>query len=66
MPKLTAVRGEEIGGLVRKGEGNKQKNKPIDTDNSMVIARGKERSMGEVEEGKGGVNADGRRLGLDW
>ena len=34
----------------------------MDTDNTMVTARGK--WVGKVEEGKGGVNGDVRRLGL--
>ena len=37
---------------------SKEKKRLIDTDNSMVIARGK--GVEEVEEGKGGINGDGR------
>ena len=55
--------------LTEKGEGikqtNKQTTKLIDTDNSMVITGGK-REMGEVEESKGGINGDRRRLDLRW
>ena len=43
--KLTVVRGEGVGGLGEKDEWIKQKqnktNKLIDTDDSMVIMRGK-------------------------
>ena len=35
----------------------------MDTDNSMVIARGKGR-VRETEEVTGGINGDGRRLDL--
>ena len=43
-----------------KGLRKKKKKTLIDTDNSMVITTGKAR----WEEGKGGLNGDGRRLGL--
>lgn len=41
--RLTAVREEEVlgGGLGERGEGIKQKTKLTDTDNNIVIARGK-------------------------
>ena len=32
---------------------------------NRVITRGKG-GFGEVEEGKGGINGDGRRLDLSW
>ena len=51
-------------GLGEIGEGNKQKNKLTDGDSSMVIIRGK--GMGEVEEGKGWIKGDGRRLDFGW
>ena len=37
------------------------KTKLIDINNNMVITRGKE-GWGEVEDSKGGVNGDGKRL----
>ena len=37
----------------------------IDTENSMVISRGKGQ-WGKVEEGKGGINGDERRLDFEW
>ena len=46
-------------GLGEKGEGIKpppKHPKLIDTDNSMVITRGKGWGWGEVEEGKEGTN----------
>ena len=41
--RLTAVRGDGLGGLGEKSEGIKQRKKERlkDTDNSLVIARGK-------------------------
>ena len=50
-----------MGHWVKKNKGIKKK-KLTDTDNSMVITRGK----GEVEEGKGRISNDGRRLDLGW
>lgn len=41
---------------------SKKKKKKADTDNSMLIAGGK----GEVEEGKGGINAGGQGLDFGW
>ena len=41
----------------------KKKDKPIDTDNSMLITRGKG-GWEDVEEGKGEINHDERRLGV--
>ena len=41
------------------------KKKLIDTDNSMVTTRGKER-RGRQKKVKGGINGDGRRLDLGW
>ena len=58
---MMAVRGEGLGELGEKSDGIKEK--LIDRDNSMVISRGK---VGEVEEGKGGINVVGRRLDLGW
>ena len=46
-----------------KGLGEKKKTL-IDTDNNMVIARGK--GVGEVEEDKVGINGGGRRLEFGW
>ena len=56
-----------MGGWVKKVKGlSKKKKKPlIDTDNSVVITRGKG-GWREVEESKEGINGDGRRLGLGW
>ena len=42
------------------------KNKLTDTNSSLVITRGKEKGVGEVEEGKEGMNDDGRKLELGW
>ena len=36
-----------------------------DTENSMVITRGKG-GREEAEEGRGGINGGGRRLDLGW
>ena len=44
-------------------DNKKTKRKLIDTNNSMVITRGKV-GWEEVEEGKGGANGDGRRCDL--
>ena len=45
----------------KKTKQNKTKQKTlIDADNSIMITRG----GGEVEEGTGGINGDGRRLDL--
>ena len=41
------------------------KKKLIDTDNSMVTTRGKER-RGRQKKVKGEINGDGRRLDLGW
>ena len=56
--RLTAVREEGVEGLGEKGEGIKKI--LIDTDNSMVLSRGK-RGWG-VKEGKGRMDGDRRRL----
>ena len=37
----------------------------MDTDNSVVIARGRGGEVGEIEKGKG-VNGDGKRLDFGW
>ena len=50
---------------MKKGEGMKQKQKLIDTGNSMVITRG-EGEWGQVKEGKGEINGDRRRLDCEW
>ena len=55
---------------MKEGEGIKQKNKNkdkklIDTENSIVITREKG-EIGEVEDCKGGINGDGRKLDLGW
>ena len=47
-----------------KGLSKKMKNL-VDTDKCMVITRGKG-EWGEVVEGKGAINGDGRRLDLEW
>ena len=39
--RLTAIRGEEVGGWVIKGKGLSKGEKLIDKDKSRVIARGK-------------------------
>ena len=57
-------------GLSDKGEGHKQKNPKqkttlIDTNNSIVITRGKG-GVGKVEEDIEGINGDGNRLDLGW
>ena len=46
---------------MKKVKGLSRKKKNV-IDNSMVITTGKAR----WEEGKGGLNGDGRRLGLGW
>ena len=51
-----------VGGLDENGEGIRKKN--TDTDNSVVITRGK--GVGEGEEGEGRRNGDHRRLDLGW
>ena len=62
---LTAVRGRGIVGLGEmKGLRGKKPQKLLDTNNGMVITR--EEGVGTVEEGKGRVNGDGRRLDLGW
>ena len=43
----------------------KQKNTPHRPRQHMVITRGKG-GWEEVEEGKGGMNSDGRRLNSGW
>ena len=48
---------------MKKVKGLSKKKIPIYTDNSMVINR-KKGGWGEVEEGKGWVSGDGRRLDL--
>ena len=48
-----------------KGLSTKKKKTPPNTDNSMVITRGK-CAWGEVEEGKEGIEGDGRRLDFRW
>ena len=50
-------------GLGEKNERIKQRKKPIDAYNSMVITRG-ERMWGEVEEGEGRIHGDGWRPDL--
>ena len=45
--------------------GEKDEGINLETHNSTVITRGKE-GWGEVEEGKEGINCDGRRLDLVW
>ena len=48
------------------GEKREQNDKKfIDTDNGMVITQGKG-CWGKVEERKGGINGDGRRLDSGW
>ena len=47
------------------GKGIKQKKTLIDTDSTMVISIWKG-GVGEVEEGKVGINSDGRRLDFGW
>ena len=54
--------GEKVEGIKPKKTKTKNPNF-IDTDSSMVITRGKG-VWGEVEEGKGEINDDGRRLDL--
>ena len=48
--------------LGKKGEGIKKKKNPVDTDNSVVIAREKG-GQGEVKEGKGETVMEGD---LNW
>ena len=50
-------------GVAGGGETEKKRKKLMDMDNSVVIASGEGRWK-EVEEGKGGINGDGRRLDL--
>ena len=45
---------------------SKNKNTLIDTDNSMLISRGKWGGGGGVVDGKAEINGDGRRLNLGW
>ena len=65
--RLTAVRGEEIGGWVRKVKGlsKEKKERLMDTDNSLVITRGKG-DYGRGRRGYGKTHGDGRRLHLGW
>ena len=60
--RLTAVRGEEIGGWVRKVKGlsKEKKERLMDTDNSLVITRGKG-DYGRGRRGYGKTHGDGRR-----
>ena len=64
--RLTAVRGESngeiLGGWVRREKGFIQKKPLIDSDNSVVVTRGK--GVGETGEGEGEIKGDGSRL--DW
>ena len=55
--RLTAGTGNGAGRLGETSEGIKEKKTLIDTDNSMVMSRGK---------GAEGINGDGRRLDLGW
>ena len=48
-----------------KAKGLSKELKSSDTDNSMMITRGKARS-GKVEEGEGVIDGDGRRPDLGW
>ena len=60
--RLTAVRGGELWGWIKKGEVIKQKKPPklINTDDdSTVITRGRGRALR-------GVNGDGRRRDVGW
>ena len=50
---------------MKKGKELRKKKNLIDTDNSMVITRGKG-EWGDIEGGKGAINGDGRRLDLGW
>lgn len=65
---MTTVRQERIGGLGKKSEGIKQNNNNTkhlsDTDNSMMIPRGKA-SGGRWERVKG-LYGDGKRLDFGW
>ena len=58
---LTAASGRGVRGMGEKGVGIKEKNSKqvTDTDSSVVLTRSK---AGEVEEGKGGINGDGRTV----
>ena len=49
--------------LGEEGKGIKQRKKIVDRDKSMLTTTGKGQ-WGEVEEGKEGINGDGRRLDL--
>ena len=49
----------------KKGLSKEKKKRLLETDNSMVVARGKE-GLGKVKVSKRGINADGRRLDLGW
>ena len=55
--------GMVLGSWVKKMKVLSKEKNLIDTDNSMVITRGKG-GWGEVEEGKEGINGDEKRLGL--
>ena len=63
--RLTTVRGEGVGGWVRRvKELRKEKQERLmDTRQSSDCQR--EGRGGEAEEGKGGMNGDGRRLGVE-
>ena len=63
--RLRTVSPEEVWGLNEKAKGLSKELKSSDTDNSMMITRGKARS-GKVEEGKWEIGGDGRRLDLGW
>ena len=48
-------------------KGSKKKKKNLtDMDKSMMITKRKTGVWGEVEEGIGGLNGDGRRLDMGW
>ena len=50
-------------GLVKKVQRLRKKKTLIDTENSMMITRGKRR---EVKKDKGGINGDRKRLASGW
>ena len=56
--------GREVGGLGEKGEGIQQGKNPH-RHRQQYRDDQRERGRGKVEEGKGGINGDGRRLDFE-
>ena len=59
-----AVGGMGLGGWVKKVKGLSKTKKPHWQTTKWSLTEGK--GVGEVEEGKGGINGDEKRLNLEW